>query len=357
MIFERCEIVILFSIIVAIIVIAISIYLLIRHNRKVDFDMEPRGKDGEKLPEDEEEGPDSAPVYDDDLTYDDWYEWDEFLQEVGVIDIRDGMIEYETGDNSRLFVMLAEMGQSNPYLKTDEESQQANEIMEVFFNGVLSPLKISTQSQRVEMTDFLNELKEQAQYLPGTNDQMREYASQVIEDTLNYQQATDRFENKAYLQFQATVTPDEVYGDTPLVIEQQIHEKAMEKLVRQIDRADSILRRADHPLAPLDTFGLYEVLYKTFNRESSVKIRLEDVVKRQRYTLFTGARQNDVSFKRVQQMIHNETEAIEIARKSLYKRTQQENAEKLKNGEDYYSSVQNHRTEDDFDYSEFDNFH
>lgn len=56
-------------------------------------------------------------------------------------------------------------------------------------------------------------------------------------------------------------------------------------------------------------------------------------------------------------MIHNETEAIEIARKSLYKRTQQENAEKLKNGEDYYSSVQNHRTEDDFDYSEFDNFH
>ena len=52
MIFERCEIVILFSIIVAIIVIAISIYLLIRHNRKVDFDMEPRGKDGEKLPED-----------------------------------------------------------------------------------------------------------------------------------------------------------------------------------------------------------------------------------------------------------------------------------------------------------------
>ncbi|MDC2828519.1 hypothetical protein [Limosilactobacillus mucosae] len=27
----------------------------------------------------------------------------------------------------------------------------------------------------------------------------------------------------------------------------------------------------------------YEVLYKTFNRESSVKIRLEDVVKRQRY--------------------------------------------------------------------------
>ncbi|MDC2828518.1 hypothetical protein [Limosilactobacillus mucosae] len=319
--------------------------------------MEPRGKDGEKIPEDEEESPDSAPIYDDDLTYDDWYEWDEFLQEVGVIDIKDGMIEYETGDNSRLFVMLAEMGQSNPYLKTDEESQQANEIMEVFFNGVLSPLKISTQSQRVEMTDFLNELKEQSQYLPGTNDQMREYAEQVIEDTLNYQQATDRFENKAYLQFQATVTPDEVYGDTPLIIEQQIHEKAMEKLVRQIDRADSILRRADHPLAPLDTFGLYEVLYKTFNRESSVKIRLEDVVKRQRYTLFTGAHQNDVSFKRVQQMIHNETEAIEIARKSLYKQTQQENAEKLKNGEDYYSSVQSHHDEDDFDYSAFDDLH
>lgn len=46
-----------------------------------------------------------------------------------------------------------------------------------------------------------------------------------------------------------------------------------------------------------------------------------------------------------------------IARKSLYKQTQQENAEKLKNGEDYYSSVQSHHDEDDFDYSAFDDLH
>ncbi|MDC2829100.1 hypothetical protein [Limosilactobacillus mucosae] len=318
--------------------------------------MEPRSKDGEKLEDTDDDDVESAPVYDDDLTYDDWYAWEEFLQEVGVIDIRDGMIEYETGDNSRLFVMLAEMGQSNPYLKTDEELQHSNEIMEVFFNGVMSPLKMSTQSQRVEMTDFLNDLKEHSKYIQGTNDAMREYAARVVDDTLNYQQATERFENKAYLQFMATVTPDEVYGDTPLAIDKQIHEKAMEKLVRQIDRAGSLLRRADHPLTPLDTFGLYEVLYKTFNRESSVKIRLEDIIKRQRYTVFTGAHQSDVSFKHVQQMIRNETEAIEIARRSLDKKTKQNNEEKLRNGQDYYSSVANtDLSNDDFDYDAYKN--
>src|SRR5699024_6536706 len=131
-----------------------------------------------------------------DLTYDDYHTWEELLQEVGVIDIRDGMIEYETGNNSRLFVMLAEMGQSNPYLKTDEELALNNQIMEVFYNSLILPLKMSSQSQRVEMTDFLNTLKDHSQYLKGATPEMKDYAARVIDDTLQYQRATDRFENK-----------------------------------------------------------------------------------------------------------------------------------------------------------------
>ena len=88
--------------------------------------MTARDKNGEELEEDEdiENDPAQAPIYDDDVTYDDWQAWEDFLNEVGLIDIKDGMMEYETSDNSRLFVMLAEMQQSNPYLKTDEELEQ-----------------------------------------------------------------------------------------------------------------------------------------------------------------------------------------------------------------------------------------
>lgn len=136
--------------------------LIVNRSRHQDFDMTPRDKTGSELSsgtDEDEEDPAVTPVYDDDVTYDDWDNWEDLLAEIGVIDIRDGMIEYETGDNSRLFVMLAEMGQSNPYLKTDEELAQNNQIMEVFYNGVMSPLKLSSQSQKVEMTDFLNDLK------------------------------------------------------------------------------------------------------------------------------------------------------------------------------------------------------
>ncbi|QDR73674.1 hypothetical protein FOD75_11320 (plasmid) [Limosilactobacillus reuteri] len=333
--------------IIALIVGGIIIY---RRSRKRDLDTTPRDKTGQAIePEDEdyENDPSQAPIYDDDLTYDDWNSWEDLLAEIGIIDIRDGMIEYETGDNSRLFVMLAEMGQSNPYLKTNEELAQNNQIMEVFFNGVLAPIKISSQSQKIVMTDFLKDLAEHSKFIHGTNDQMRDYADRVIRDTLDYQQSSDRFENKCYVQFQAVIKADEVFGETPAALEKQIHEKAMEKLLRQITRADGLLKRADHSLSPLDTFGLLEVLYKTFNRESSVRVRLEDIIKKQRYSLFTSAYQNDTTFKHVQQKVQIEADAINMARESLQKQQDLRNAELLSRGEDYYQSASDDDTTSD----------
>ena len=339
-------IIIIFSFLGLSVVAAVGAWIIIRHQRKRDFDMTPRDRNGNSIEdrqayrdEDEEEyeedeveediddDPAEAPIYDEDLTYDDWRSFEDLLKEVGVIRISNGMIEYETGDNSRMFIMLAEMAQSNPYLKTDEELANNNQVMEVFFNSVTAPLKITSQSQRVEMNDFLNGLKKHSQYLRGTNEQMKAYADQVIEDTLQYQRATDRFENKCYLQFLAIVKPDEVFGDTPRAIEQQVHEKAMEKLTRQIQRANGLLKRADHSLSQLDTFGLVEVLYKTFNRDSSVRIRLEDIVKKQRFTWFTSSHQNDKEFKQIIKQIQIETEAINTAREALIEQQKAKDAE------------------------------
>lgn len=324
--------------VIALIVGGVVIY---RHSQKRDFDLTPRDKSGNELDDgdEEEDDPSEAPVYEDDAAFDDWNNWEDLLQEAGIIDIREGMIEYETGNNSRMFIALAEMQQSNPYLKTDDELAQQNAIQEVFYNGVQEPLKLTSQSQRVEMTDFLNQLRDDSQRIIGSNPQMKEYASQVIDDTLAYQRQTDRFENRAYLQFMAIIQPNEVYGDTPQALEEQIHEKASEKLLRQIDRANGLLRRADHALAPLDTFGLLEVIYKTFNRESSVKIRLEDIVRQQRYQVFTSTIQSDKYFKEVQQRIHIETEAINKARDILLKAQQEQNKELLAQGKDYYQDT------------------
>lgn len=111
-----------FSLIITILGILIGIYIYYRHSQRKDFDLTPRDKTGEEIDEiDEENNPALAPVYEDDVVYRTWSLWEDFLKEAGIVEIKDGMIEYETGDNSRLFVGLAEMQQSNPYLKTDEE--------------------------------------------------------------------------------------------------------------------------------------------------------------------------------------------------------------------------------------------
>lgn len=336
-------------VIIALIAIGIFAFVIIRGMRKKDFDLTPRDRAGNEIEEDEDidNDPGAAPVYEEDFAFEDWQSWEDFLADVGIIDIREGMIEYETGDNSRKFIMLAEMQQSNPYLKTGAELNQANGLMQVFYNGVQNPLKITTQSQKVEMSDYLKDLKEHSQYLRGANKETKEYAAMVIEDTLEYQRQTDRFENRTYLQFEAIVYPDEVYGDSPEVLEEQIHEKALTKLIRQIQSASRVLRRADHPLEPLDTYGLCDVLYKTWHRESSVKVRFEDIIKNQRFAIFTTALESDKIFKEVNQRIQIENELMAHAGDTLWLRQQAKNAEKLAQGKDYYGTDSSDSNYDD----------
>ncbi|MDE7056134.1 MAG: hypothetical protein K2O64_02655 [Lactobacillus sp.] len=349
-------------IVISIIVIGIFAFVLKKARKRKSFDLTPRDKAGNEIEQDDEDienDPAQAPVYEGDFAFEDWESWEDFLADVGIIDIRDGMIEYETGDNSRKFIMLAEMQQSNPYLKTGTELNQANGLMQIFYNGIQNPLKITTQSQKVEMTDYLNKLKDHSQYLKNANKATREYAKMVIQETMDYQQQTDRFENRTYVQFQAVVYPDEVYGDSTEVIDKQIHEKALTKLLRQIDSASRILKKADHPLEPLDTFGLCDVLFKTWHRESSVKVRFEDIIRKQRFSIYTTAYESDKMFKEINQRVQIENDLIAHARDALWLKKQAENADKLARGEDYYDNSQlsydkSTNSINDFDISELE---
>jgi hypothetical protein len=343
---------------VIVIVIALVIYLL-RYNRKQDFDMTPRDRNGNPLPQqsdnpngqdydgqDEQDNPLTQPINDPDLVYDQWSSFESFMKEIGLINIHNGMLEFETGDNSRLFVSVAEMQQSNPFLKSDAEVHQDQVMMEVWLNTLMNPVKISSLSQRVDLTDYLNRLSKHMDVLKGLTPQMKEYGKHIIESTLDYQKQNDRFENHTYVQFMCTVQPDEVYGDTPAKLEEAVQKKAYEKNYRQIANADSLLRRADHSLSELQEYGLLELLYKTFNRESSVKVSFEDIVKSQRFSLFVSALKTDQDFKEVQQRIKVETEATETVASSLWKQQQKENQEKIKKGEDYYRSPVDRENQD-----------
>lgn len=320
------------------IMVGLGIYAYI-HQKHKDFDLTPRDKNGNEIEDtDDEDDPMQAPINDPDSIFEDWETFEDFIKEIGIVNIRNGMIEYETGNDSRLFVMIAEMAQSNPTLKTEQELLMDISAQEVFFNSLSEPLKMSSLSQRVDMTDFLNKLREDSQYMRGSTPEMKQYAREIIDDTLDYQKEQDRFENHCYLQFMAIVEPDEVYGDTPEELEEDVERKALEKLFRQIDNSGSILATADHALTPLTQYGLLEMLYKTFNREQSTKVRFEDIIKKQRFSIFTSANQSDRLFKLVQQRIAIESDAIASARKVLTEQKMKQNAEKIAQGKDYYTS-------------------
>lgn len=325
------------SVLVAIIIAVIGYVIYRRISKPKLLDTTPQDLDGNPIDEEDDDISES-PVYEDDNIFENWDSWEDFLKQVGIIDIRDGMIEYESGDNSRIFVMLAEMQQSNPFLKSDPELQTQNESMETFLHTLSDPIKISSQPQRIEMTDFLKHLRENAMNLNNATKEMKNMANLVLDDTINYQNENDRFENRCYIQFLCTVKRDEVIGDTPEEVEYQIHKKALTKLLEKVTLGDQVLHKEDHALAPLDQFGLLEVLYRTFNKDSSINVRFEDIVRNQRFSIYVHGKQDDKMYKSVQQKIQVFTQAVEEVRDKLWHEKQQQNAEKLMNGEDYYNT-------------------
>ena len=129
------------SLILAFIATAVLIlgFILIKkkHSHKKKFNNRPRtsGEDLEEIyddTEDDEEDDGEEPengyetvktdiVRAGDEVFKTFVPIEQLFKEVGIVDVQDGLIEYDEEDGNRTFCGVAEMEQSNPYLKTERE--------------------------------------------------------------------------------------------------------------------------------------------------------------------------------------------------------------------------------------------
>lgn len=297
------------SIIVAILFVALVVIIWKKGTHKKKFNNNPRIS-GEKVEEQYEDDEDDEEVDDDDPSenkktidlgivragdeiFDSWEPMQGLFKEAGIVDVIDDMIEFDEGDGLKTFVGIAEMEQSNPYLKTLHEKQIDDALQQLFLSIQGHRFRISMQWTPTDMKKYFAKARERIEK-SSESPEMKKIGDSIIQAADNYEHDDNRFENTIYVQFIETVdSPDIAEAETKDQVNQKIYEVGNRKLDNDIAQSNEILRERRHSLRRLNSYEILELIYKTFNRRISRLVSFDQFVRQQKFTLYTTSSESD----------------------------------------------------------------
>lgn len=261
-----------------------------------------------------------------DEIFDSWLPIQELMNEIGIQRVINNMVEYNMDDGSRTFVGIALMEQSNPYLQTTIERNIQTSLQQLFLDGLDVRTKISSQHQRTDMSNFF---ANQRAEINNSNEpyNLKQQGLDILKSAQEEEENINRTTNNIYVQFIVTVDDSEVYGDNTKEIEKAIYHVADDKINQAILKANEALSSRDHALHRLSNYDILELLYKTFNRDTSKQIPFERIIREQKYSLFVTANNSDEEVLRTREFLQtvgkakvriNNDKHIQELKKQLY---------------------------------------
>ncbi|MBS0954951.1 hypothetical protein [Lactiplantibacillus plantarum] len=288
---------------ILLIIIGVGFYLF----RKIDTIHRSKSHSNKDTPidDDQDDDLDQEPIYENGESFLEFQPISTMFDELGIIDIDNRMIEYESYYGGRRFVALAEMKQTNPYIMSKDQVKMTNALREVALT-TLQPGKetsFSTRSKRIDMRDYEDELRQNAKKYNQDDPELATKAEHLIANMHEHQTSDNRFEIRTYTSFETTIYDDEIEGDTDEERDTKVKEEAFKRLRRQIDAANGPLSNSKQSLSMFTTVGIIEVMYDMWHRVSSSKVRLEDIIRNQNFSHIVTAHQTDAGTKLVQKLI------------------------------------------------------
>lgn len=295
------------AVVVLFVVLVVIIWKKGTHKKKFNDTPRTSGEEVEDLYEDDEDDEDEDDeetsdgkktidlgiVRAGDEIFDSWEPMQELFKEANIVDVIDDMIQYDEGDGVKTFVGIAEMEQSNPYLKTQHEKQVDDALQQLFLSIQGCRFRISMMWTPTDMKEYFAKVRKRIAK-SSESPELKEIGKSVIQEADNYEHDDNRFENTIYVQFIVTVdSPDIAEAETKDQVNSMIYEVANRKLNNIIAQSNEILRERHHSLRRLDNFEILEVIYKAFNRRISRTVSFEQFVRQQKFSLYTTAHESD----------------------------------------------------------------
>lgn len=226
-------------------------------------------------------------------------------------DISNHMVQFH--DNT--FTMIAEVDPVNYFLKSQDEQEAIDTVFESWLAQLNYPVRIYLQSRYIDITEPIQQMDKAMRDSEDLNEAALSFGQGMINDLIQWQSQTPRFETKRYLIFTHKIKPNDISADTKEELEEKIVDKAFSELLRRVNTAKSQLRKAEMEISLLPTEGIYELLYHTFNRRKAVKQRFKDMIEHEKNAMYVTADQTDERIEAVKETIEeNEKEQAETSK-------------------------------------------
>ncbi|MEI2356265.1 hypothetical protein [Mesobacillus zeae] len=216
-----------------------------------------------------------------------------------VKDISNHMIHFN--DNS--FTLIGEVEPVNYFLKSQDEQEAIDIVFESWLAAINYAPKCYFQNRFIDISEPIENMQKNMQNSEDLNEAALSFGRSMIQDLVNWQSQTPRYDTKRYLIFTHKIKPNDITADSPEEYEEKMIEKAFAELMRRLNAAKAQLRKGEHDISLLPTEGIYELLYHTFNRRKAVKQRFKDMVENEKNSLYATADQSDEHIDAVKEAI------------------------------------------------------
>lgn len=214
-------------------------------------------------------------------------------------DISNHMIRFN--DNS--FTLIGEVEPVNYFLKSQEEQEAIDTIFESWLASINYQVGFYLQNRFIDISEPIEQMTKSMKDSDDLNEAAMSFGQSMINDLINWQTSTPRYETKRYLIFTHKVNVQDLTAESKEELEEKIIEKAFAELMRRLHAAKAQMRKAEINISLLPTEGIYELLYHTFNRRKAVKQRFKDMVEQEMNSLYVTAEQSDDRIEAVKEAI------------------------------------------------------
>ncbi|MFC0476829.1 hypothetical protein ACFFHF_16625 [Robertmurraya beringensis] len=230
-----------------------------------------------------------------------------------VKDISNHMIRYH--DNS--FTLITEVEPVNYFLKSQDEQEAIDKEFESYLASINYPISCLLQSRYIDISEPIKHMTESMKNSEDLNEAALSFGQSMINDLIEWQTQTPRYETKRYLIFTHKVNAADVNADSKEELDEKIVEKTFSELMRRYNAAKNQLRKSEIEVSLLPTEGIYELLYHTFNRKKAVKQRFKDMIEAEKNAMYITADQTDERIEAVKEAIeeYERTEKEETSEK------------------------------------------
>lgn len=215
--------------------------------------------------------------------------------------ITNNMLVYK--DNK--FSMILEIDPANFYLLSDTEKKAVINNIEGYIGSVDYNFRTYVQTRYIDLKDHIKNMEEVSQNTKNLSDSAKIYASEVIEDTVEWLNVIPRYKTFRFIIFPLILDIQNITADSQEELELKIREKAFSELARRVSHAENSLKKAKISVRVLLKEDLLELQYITLNREKSKHMRFKDKLDAGNFSLYSTRDTQAADVSLVQENIRN----------------------------------------------------